>query len=88
MELQEQSSSVSDMEYKAGGEEGKSSSGTVLGLHNVAIAVPQILAALCGSAIFKMFEAFGWKDAIGWTLRLAAICPLLAVLHEWHVQKL
>jgi solute carrier family 45 protein 1/2/4 len=87
-ELQEQSSSVSDMEYKGDSEEQDTSSGAVLGLHNVAIAVPQILAALCGSAIFKIFEIFGWADAIGWTLRLAATFPLLAVLYEYSVQRL
>ncbi|RDW57828.1 MFS general substrate transporter-30 [Coleophoma crateriformis] len=57
--------------------------GTVIGIHNVAIAVPQILAALLCSFVFWMFDGSGSSltdDSIGWVLRLGGLSALAAAI--------
>lgn len=55
--------------------------GMILGLHNVAISFPQILATLAGSVIFKVLQ----KDrgtpgdtSVAWVLRLGGVASLVA----------
>ncbi|KAI0396793.1 major facilitator superfamily domain-containing protein [Xylariaceae sp. FL0594] len=52
--------------------------GVVIGLHNVAIATPQILSALVASVVLKALQAFGVEDTFGWLLRLAGLPALIA----------
>ncbi|RDW87905.1 MFS general substrate transporter-43 [Coleophoma crateriformis] len=55
--------------------------GTVIGLHNVAIAVPQILAALLCSFAFWVFDGFKLarpEDGIGLVLSLGGVSALIA----------
>ncbi|KAI9837483.1 MAG: hypothetical protein M1819_007131 [Sarea resinae] len=55
--------------------------GIILGLHNVAIAAPQIIATLLSSIIFRLLQkprgATG-DQSVGWVLRLSAIATLVA----------
>ena len=53
--------------------------GSVMGLHNVAIAAPQVLAALMCSGVFKVLGLLGVEDGLGWILRVAGIAMLGAV---------
>ena len=53
--------------------------GSVMGLHNVAIAAPQVLAALLCSGVFKVLGMAGVEDALGWVLRVAGLAMLGAV---------
>ena len=55
--------------------------GVILGLHNVAISSPQILAALVSSAIFKIAQrdrGVAGDGSVGWVLRFGGIAALLA----------
>jgi len=65
------------------GEEGSSSSpevqaGAIMGLHNVAISAPQIVAALACSGIFGLAKLAGSHDGTGWVLRAGGCAALLA----------
>ncbi|ETS74364.1 hypothetical protein PFICI_14230 [Pestalotiopsis fici W106-1] len=60
-------------------------SGVVLGLHNVAIAGPQVVAAAACSAIFWMLEGSS-KDGVGWTLRAGGLAALVAAMVAVRLQ--
>lgn len=59
--------------------------GIVLGLHNAAIAGPQIVAAAGCSLIFWMLEGSS-KDSVGWTLRAGGLAALGAAIVAGGVQ--
>ena len=59
--------------------------GSVMGLHNVAIAAPQVLAALMCSGVFKALGLLRVEDGLGWVLRVAGVAMLGAV---WVGRKL
>jgi solute carrier family 45 protein 1/2/4 len=59
--------------------------GIVLGLHNVAIAGPQIVAAASCSLIFWMLEGSS-EDSVGWTLRAGGLAALGAALMAGGIQ--
>ena len=50
--------------------------GAVMGLHNVAISAPQILAALSCSAIFAITKALGVQDGTVWALRAGGVAAV------------
>lgn len=55
--------------------------GVILGLHNVAIAAPQIIATLVSSLIFKFTQkprGMAGDDSVGWVLRFGGIAALVA----------
>ena len=52
--------------------------GAIMGLHNVAISSPQIIAALACSAIFGLAKALGSQDGTGWVLRAGGCAALCA----------
>ena len=55
--------------------------GVILGLHNVAIASPQIIATLVSSAIFKLAQkprGAPGDDSVGWVLRFGGLAALVA----------
>ncbi|KAH8651938.1 major facilitator superfamily domain-containing protein [Tricladium varicosporioides] len=61
--------------------ESKQRVGTVIGLHNIAIAVPQILAALLCGFIFWVFDGSGSVEpekSVGWVLRMGGASALVA----------
>ena len=55
--------------------------GLVLGIHNVAIAAPQVIATLVSSAIFRALQkprgSVG-DESVAWVLRFGGVCALLA----------
>lgn len=61
--------------------------GTILGIHNLAIVVPQFLIALISSAIFRIADqsrepgapeyVYYGKGGVGWVLRFGGICAFL-----------
>ena len=62
-------------------EPGEDQAGVILGLHNVAIAAPQILATLMSSAIFRALQkprGVGGDDSVGWVLRVGGVAALAA----------
>lgn len=63
------------------GDEPEQRLGTVIGLHNVAIAVPQILAALLCGFVFWVFdgsEVGTQQDSVGWVLRIGGLSAVAA----------
>ncbi|KAK5015364.1 hypothetical protein LTR16_003683 [Cryomyces antarcticus] len=71
-----------DGELLARGQDGKADqAGVVLGIHNVAIAAPQVIATLVSSAIFRALQKpRGSVDdnSVAWVLRFGGVCALLA----------
>lgn len=62
--------------------------GVILGLHNVAISAPQILATLVSSGIFKVTQkprGSAGDDSVGWVLRFGGCAALLAALFTWRI---
>lgn len=78
------------MEQIFEGDDGRSTStrsietqtGTILGFHNMAIATPQILAAVGSSAIFWLLGKWGigGAEAIGWVLRAGGLAAMVAAV--------
>jgi solute carrier family 45, member 1/2/4 len=55
--------------------------GIILGLHNVAVSTPQILATLISSVVFKMLQkprGVPGDDSLGWVLRIGGVSALIA----------
>ena len=52
--------------------------GAVLGLHNVAISAPQMIASLACSIIFALAKSMGSQDGTGWVLRAGGCAALCA----------
>lgn len=52
--------------------------GAVMGLHNVAISAPQIIASLACSVIFALAKSLGSQDGTGWILRAGGCAALCA----------
>ena len=57
---------------------GEVQAGAIMGLHNVAISLPQIFAALACSAIFGLAKLAGSQDGTGWVLRAGGLAALAA----------
>lgn len=62
--------------------------GVILGIHNVAISMPQIISTLVSSVIFKMFQkprGVPYDDSVGWVLRFGGFA---AVAAAWFTARL
>ncbi|CAO2649280.1 Nn.00g066650.m01.CDS01 [Neocucurbitaria sp. VM-36] len=60
---------------------GADSAGVVLGIHNVAIAAPQVIATLVSAVMFKLLQkprGTAGDDSVAWVLRFGGICALVA----------
>jgi solute carrier family 45 protein 1/2/4 len=63
------------------GEEAGDQAGIILGLHNVAVSTPQILATLVSSVVFKMLQkprSVPGDNSLGWVLRIGGVSALIA----------
>lgn len=61
-----------------------------MGLHNVAIASPQIVAAIGTSLIFRLLDVGNMGccgQNIGWVLRMGALSSLVAALLTCRVEE-
>ncbi|KIX01984.1 uncharacterized protein Z518_07923 [Rhinocladiella mackenziei CBS 650.93] len=64
--------------------------GIILGLHNVAISAPQILATLISSAVFKLLQKPRNEPgdvSVGWTLRIGGVATLIAAFITWRMKE-
>ncbi|MCJ1339359.1 hypothetical protein MMC09_004648 [Bachmanniomyces sp. S44760] len=64
--------------------------GVILGLHNVAVSAPQIVATLVSSLIFKMAQrerGVPGDDSVAWTLRFGGCCALIAAYMTSRVEE-
>lgn len=62
-------------------EEEADQAGVILGLHNVAVSSPQVLATLLSSVIFKFLQKERHQPgdtSVAWTLRMGGVAALLA----------
>jgi solute carrier family 45 protein 1/2/4 len=53
----------------------------VLGIHNVAIAAPQVIATLVSSVMFKLLQkprGTAGDTSVAWVLRFGGVCALVA----------
>ncbi|KAF2657434.1 hypothetical protein K491DRAFT_327246 [Lophiostoma macrostomum CBS 122681] len=65
----------------AGEDDGADQAGVVLGIHNVAIAAPQVIATLVSSIIFKWLQkprGTPGDNSVAWVLRFGGCCALIA----------
>ncbi|KAJ9608395.1 hypothetical protein H2200_007383 [Cladophialophora chaetospira] len=64
--------------------------GIILGLHNVALSAPQVLATLISSAIFKVLQKprnVPGDTSVGWTLRIGGLAALVAAYITWRMKE-
>lgn len=62
--------------------------GVILGLHNVAVSCPQILATLVSSIIFHFLQTprgVPGDASVGWTLRLGGAAALVAAVITYRL---
>ncbi|KAF9631291.1 Major facilitator superfamily domain general substrate transporter [Lasiodiplodia theobromae] len=65
----------------AGEDDAADQAGVVLGIHNVAIAAPQVIATLISSIIFKLLQkprGTPGDDSVGWVLRFGGCAAIVA----------
>lgn len=73
-----------------GGAAKEDQAGVILGLHNVAVAAPQIVATLVSSAIFKMVQKPRGEpgdQSTGWVLRFAGVAALVAAYFTSRIEE-
>lgn len=71
-------------------EEGGDRAGIILGLHNVAVSAPQVIATLICSAVFKALQKPRNEPgdvSVAWTLRLGGIASLAAAFLTWKMRE-
>jgi solute carrier family 45 protein 1/2/4 len=70
--------------------EGADQAGVVLGIHNVSIAAPQVIATLASSVIFKFLQkprgSMG-DESVAWVLRLGGLAALCAAYMTTRVKE-
>lgn len=64
--------------------------GVILGLHNVAVSAPQILATIVSSVIFKVFQkprGEPYDTSVAWVLRFGGLAALAAAYCTYRVNE-
>lgn len=64
--------------------------GIVLGLHNVAISLPQIFSTIMSSLIFKALQkprGEPWDDSVGWVMRFGGCAALVAAVLAMRLEE-
>lgn len=64
--------------------------GIILGLHNVALSAPQVLATLISSVIFKFLQKprnVPGDTSVGWTLRIGGLAALMAAFITYRMKE-
>jgi len=86
---------TADGELIAAGEdtasaEGADQAGVVLGIHNVSISAPQVIANIVSSLIFRWLQkprgSVG-DTSVAWVLRLGGVCAILAAFYTTRVHE-
>lgn len=77
-----------NLDEQAKDEEETDQAGIILGLHNVAISSPQILASLASSVIFHFLQTprgVPGDNSVGWTLRLGGLAAMVAAFITYRL---
>ncbi|GJD02329.1 sucrose transporter [Colletotrichum higginsianum] len=62
--------------------------GWILGMHNMAISLPQLASALVCSVLFKVFESFRVLDGVAWAFRLSGVAMLVASRYSGKLESM
>ena len=62
--------------------------GWVLGMHNMAISLPQVVSAVVCALTFKIFDDFWILDGVAWAFRLAGVAMLVASVFTRRLEAL
>ncbi|KAF2004389.1 hypothetical protein P154DRAFT_519261 [Amniculicola lignicola CBS 123094] len=79
---------VADREDEAS--DGTDQAGVILGIHNVAIAAPQVIATLVSSVIFRALQkprGTPGDNSVAWVLRFGGLCALAAAYMTTRVKE-
>ena len=71
-------------------EEEEDQAGIILGLHNVALSAPQVLATLMSSAIFSLLQKprnVPGDTSVGWALRIGGLSALVAAYITYRMKE-
>lgn len=78
-------------ELLARGEDGdEDQAGVVLGIHNVAVSAPQVLATLISSLIFRIAakpRGAPGDESVAWCLRFGGVCAVVAAWLTMRVRE-
>ncbi|KAK5042875.1 hypothetical protein LTR84_012425 [Exophiala bonariae] len=78
-----------DEEDAEGEDEGDDRAGIILGIHNVAVSSPQVLATIVCSLVFKLLQKprnVPGDVSVGWTLRLGGLATLISAFMTWRMK--
>lgn len=70
--------------------QGADQAGVVLGIHNLCLSAPQILASLMSSLIFKFLQkerGVPGDNSLAWVFRLGGFCALAAAYMATYIQE-
>ena len=73
-----------------GPEDEEDQAGIILGLHNVAVSAPQVVATMICSIIFKFLQRprnVPGDTSVAWTLRFGGLVTLIAAWITWRMQE-
>ncbi|TIC89982.1 General alpha-glucoside permease [Colletotrichum higginsianum] len=62
--------------------------GWILGMHNMAISLPQLASALVCSVLFKVFESFRVLDGVAWAFRLSGVAMLVSSRYSGKLESM
>lgn len=78
------------LDEQAKNEDETDQAGIILGLHNVAVSSPQILASLASSVIFHFLQkprGVPGDNSVGWTLRLGGLAAMVAAFITYRLDE-
>ena len=77
-----------EFKCELGGRYNETGAGTILGVHNIAIAVPQMISAGISSLIFlgARWIHIGETDALAWVLRFGVLAGACAAYSAWGMK--
>lgn len=64
--------------------------GIILGIHNVAVSSPQVMATLVCSLVFKLLQKprnVPGDVSVGWTLRIGGVATLVSAFLTWRMKE-
>lgn len=71
-------------------DEEEDKAGIILGIHNVAVSSPQVLATLVCSVVFKLLQKprnVPGDVSVGWTLRIGGLATLVSAFITWRMKE-
>ena len=71
-------------------DEEEDQAGIILGIHNVAVSSPQVLATLICSVVFKLLQKPRNEPgdvSVGWTLRIGGVATLVSAFLTWRMKE-